>query len=294
MSTRGRNLSVRKSTKTNPTSIETQVRGSLYDVQSQARRTNQVKGGFSNKLPSGLKEGDVLARFGPEGSIQLGVSDSRGDMRRIDIPPTFAQLPAGLSQYIDLQTGTVPPVLADFPNAGDFGQFYDSVTAALYWVRNIGGSLTFLNFLGFTGTITDTQHGNRGGGALHSAVTGAANGFMTAADKTKLDAATAAATPSTIMMRAVGGGTNIGGTAACADITASGTIDSTGLVNTAAEFRVDNTRVVTNRQTGWSAPTGTSTRTTFDTATVTLPQLAERFKALYEDLSSAAGHGLIN
>lgn len=39
---------------------------------------------------------------------------------------------------------------------------------------------------------TDTQHGTRGGGTIHSAVTGAANGFMIAADKTKLDSLAAA------------------------------------------------------------------------------------------------------
>lgn len=37
-------------------------------------------------------------------------------------------------------------------------------------------------------------------------------------------------------------------------------------------------------QTGWSAASGTATRSTFDTATVTLPQLAERVKALVDDL----------
>lgn len=34
---------------------------------------------------------------------------------------------------------------------------------------------------------TDAQHGVRGGGTQHSAATGVANGFMTAADKAKLD-----------------------------------------------------------------------------------------------------------
>lgn len=34
---------------------------------------------------------------------------------------------------------------------------------------------------------TDAQHGNRGGGALHAVATGAVAGFMSAADKTKLD-----------------------------------------------------------------------------------------------------------
>lgn len=36
----------------------------------------------------------------------------------------------------------------------------------------------------------------------------------------------------------------------------------------------------------WQGPTGTATRTTFDTATVTLPQLAERVKALIDDLQA--------
>lgn len=53
------------------------------------------------------------------------------------------------------------------------------------------------------------------------------------------------------------------------------------------------TQVLTARKTGWSAATGTATRTSFDTATVLLPQLAERLKALLDDLLPAAGHGLI-
>lgn len=40
----------------------------------------------------------------------------------------------------------------------------------------------------------DSSHGNRAGGALHAAVTTGANGFMVAADKSKLDAFAAAAT----------------------------------------------------------------------------------------------------
>ena len=41
------------------------------------------------------------------------------------------------------------------------------------------------------------------------------------------------------------------------------------------------------RLAGWARPTGTATRTTFDTATVTLPLLAERMKALVDDLLGA-------
>lgn len=39
-------------------------------------------------------------------------------------------------------------------------------------------------------------------------------------------------------------------------------------------------------RTGWAAPTGTATRTTFATNSVTLPQLAERVKALIDDLTA--------
>lgn len=40
------------------------------------------------------------------------------------------------------------------------------------------------------------------------------------------------------------------------------------------------------RPTGWAAPTGTATRTTFDTTTATVIQLAERVKALTDDLTA--------
>jgi len=56
------------------------------------------------------------------------------------------------------------------------------------------------------------------------------------------------------------------------------------------EYRINNTKVVGARITGWTAATGTATRTTFATSTVTTAQLAERVKGLIDDLIS---HGLI-
>jgi len=61
-------------------------------------------------------------------------------------------------------------------------------------------------------------------------------------------------------------------------------------VNTSDSYEVDAIKVVGNRVTGWGAPTGTATRTTFVTSTVTLEQLAQRVKALIDDLTT---HGLI-
>jgi len=49
-------------------------------------------------------------------------------------------------------------------------------------------------------------------------------------------------------------------------------------------------KVIGNKSTGWTAATGTATRTTFATTTVTTEQLAQRVKALIDDLIT---HGLI-
>lgn len=52
----------------------------------------------------------------------------------------------------------------------------------------------------------------------------------------------------------------------------------------------NGTQVLTSRQTGWAAPTGTLSRATFDQSTVTLAQLAQRVAALIVDITT---HGAI-
>ena len=63
-----------------------------------------------------------------------------------------------------------------------------------------------------------------------------------------------------------------------------------GAVRVTSEYRVGANHVVGARRTGWGAPTGTATRSGFDTAAVTLPNLAQRVKALIDDLTT---HGLL-
>lgn len=76
----------------------------------------------------------------------------------------------------------------------------------------------------------------------------------------------------------------------------AGTFKVSGNVNVVSAvgaYKVDGVQVVQTRKTGWATATGTATRTTFDTATVTTAQLAERVKALIDDFHATAGHGLI-
>lgn len=62
------------------------------------------------------------------------------------------------------------------------------------------------------------------------------------------------------------------------------------LTNPADSYKVGTNNVVGSRKAGWTAPTGTATRTAFATSSVTTEQLAERLKALIDDLIA---HGLI-
>ena len=48
-----------------------------------------------------------------------------------------------------------------------------------------GSDVVYANFGSFTGAITDSQHGTRGGGTLHTDATNVASGFMSAGDKIK-------------------------------------------------------------------------------------------------------------
>lgn len=69
--------------------------------------------------------------------------------------------------------------------------------------------------------------------------------------------------------------------------------DGTGYWNLTTGLRHTAVQVVGARKTGWTPATGTATRSSFVTSTVTTEQLAERVKALIDDLHNTAGHGLI-
>lgn len=66
-----------------------------------------------------------------------------------------------------------------------------------------------------------------------------------------------------------------------------------GTLNSLSNLYHADIKVVGARAAGWTPATGTLSRATFDTAAVTLPQLAGRVAALIEDLYSTSGHGLI-
>jgi hypothetical protein len=65
-------------------------------------------------------------------------------------------------------------------------------------------------------------------------------------------------------------------------------------LNQFATLYVGTKQILTARKGGWGQPTGSAIRSTFATSTVTLEELAQRVKALIDDLNiDSSGHGLI-
>ncbi|MGQ0660231.1 hypothetical protein [Sphingosinicella sp.] len=78
--------------------------------------------------------------------------------------------------------------------------------------------------------------------------------------------------------------------AIAASFAGSGATTLTGALFVEDAISIGGSQVVATRRTGWAAPSGTAARSGFDTASVTTEALAERVKALIDDLTA---HGLI-
>lgn len=271
-------LNLQKSLKTQSgDDIRAAMRGSLYDLQAQTRKPSQ-RGILKGQSPTGQGEGDQTTRLLDGGGFLFSVYDQEGN-------PAELALAADSSTNLAFKTGVVAPVVADYPNPGDNGQFYDTVLSQLYIVRNYGGALIFPNFVSISGTISaaqhgdlsgaggtmhnlnqlngelsDTQHGDRGritgGNPMHTGATTTEAGFMSAADKVILDAATSAATANAIVKRNGTGGANFAGTLTTAAIDAT-TIDASGVIDTASHYEVDGVQVVKEQQAAITGADGT-------------------------------------
>lgn len=289
----------------------------MLDLMDQLNGQTRMHGTLDGSLPGGVTPGSVAIYQTQDGFFFHQADSSRnfGDGFKI---PTSAQ---GLTS---LTSSITAPSTADLPNSGDFGWHLNTATGAYYFAYNdVGGivypdfasvagtldfsrlegaltldqhgdlsgdSVTKHKFLQISGTITATQHAAQTVGTLHAAVIAAgASGFMTGADKTKLDNYPADCTTTFNDSNAVK--------------------RASGVVN-ATQYNVSNIRVVTSRQQGWAVASGTAARITFATynaPTISNPPtqaevqaianhveiLSQRMKAIIDDLHSSAGHGLI-
>lgn len=309
-----------KSFTTTKQPLANMLRGSLYNMAAQLQKPSTQGIVDSASAPRGQKKGDTTIRYTPTGAIEVSIYDHNG-------VPATSIIAADANSNVSFQTGTAPPALVNFPTDGSNGQYYDTVLQQLWLVRNYQGTLIYPNFVSFSGTISDAQHGNRSttttvmhkfsqisgsitaaqhgdfaaataNDALHAPADSSHPGFMSIGQFNLLAGATDAATANTLVKRNGSGDADF-------NLCTAVTFNATG------QYRVDNVRVVTNRQTGWTAWTGTASRATHATygpVTLTTPptqaelqamstaitQLSQAFKGLGDDLGDTAGHGLID
>lgn len=231
------------------------------------------KRGTSRVLPRGVPRG-TTSISPTERGFQFTVYADKGTSKTLTLDQAVIEqidqeVIDNALHALSIRSGTLAvtdPSFAStyFPEAGDWGFYRNTSTNQTYILVNRSGTavetLTYstlgvtLSFTDISGTITAAQHGqftpnSATNEALHAAVTSTRAGFMLAADKVKLDAATASPTISTIAMRD-----------ASADCTfrhllcdgnafgTNGFVDCTSNTGIGGHYRVEGTRVVSLRQ----------------------------------------------
>lgn len=231
-----RNFNLQKALKTQSgTDLKTALRKAQYNTQAQLQAPTN-KSVFGSVTTTGAKNGDQFTSIAPDGVFTVSVFDKNSNAASVTIPPGLSP---DLANLLAFQTGTTDPVVSNFPDDGNWGWYYNTMTGKLWVPRNYQGSLIYPDFVSISGTISDTQHGSRGGGTLHANATTSVAGFESAADKTNLDtntadlaAATSAATANQLVRRNGTAGASFGGTLAAAAVTASGAVNISGAATT--------------------------------------------------------------
>lgn len=281
-----------------------QTRRALRRLKDEINGQTNVTGLVGNKkFPRGTKEGDITLRVFRQGEqLNIGMVDETGTRR--ELPITRA-----LTSFIaPQQAGSAPPTTTEFPVDGNFGFFRDTVAGKQYWVLNDAGTIrnvsvstlegsitsaqhgdisaavaTHHAFTQITGTVTDEQHGARGrkiaaGTAHHTNATTTEPGFLSTAFFDLLNGATSAATASTLVKRAAGGGASFGGTLSVVTADAS------------SAYQVAGVQVVSNQSAGWTSQTATPSKADLGAAPTTA-NIAKWCAAIQNAL---AGHGLLD
>ena len=156
--------------------------------------------------------GNGLSGGGSTESITLNVD---GTVIRTSGDQSISGTLSG-SSFIEGGTALVNKYLG-ITNTSSNSLLLEGQNSAYY--RN-AGNLNAGTLLG--ARFTDTSHGDRSGGTLHSVVTGLSNGFMSSSDKLKLDGiATGATVNQTIV---AGSGISGGGSGASVSVAVDGTV----------------------------------------------------------------------
>lgn len=247
-------------------------------------------------LPGGVAPFSLASRWTGEAMV-FHPADSSGQFKQ------GISIPRNVTYYTGLTSTAAAPTTAELPNDGSFGWHHNTLTGNYYFAYNDGGVIRYPSFASITGNIQDipgqitagqhgnltsgtlhsfavisgsisaAQHDNQTNGGLHAAVVAAgASGFMTGADKTKLNNYPADCTTVYNDSNAVQ--------------------RSGGLIN-AAGYYVAGTKVVGARDTAWSLTGSYTSRKNLNGAT-SLPLTNQVLgDVIYSIVETLITHGLM-
>lgn len=177
----------------------------------------------------------------------------------------------------------VPFTVADSSNVAKFTVAHATGNTSIAGTLGVSGNTTLSGSLSVAGAVTSAMTFNSTVAITGALTVGASGTIYLGVDcEIARTAVNTLTTPDTFV--ALGLQTNGG------DLLVYNGGDKFRAQASNGSILIQGTLVVTARQTGWGAPTGTLTRTTFDPSTATLQQGLERLAALITDLRT---HGLI-
>jgi len=277
------------------------------EVKTSANPAGATPGDMRTRFSIGTDADRVLFGFNYVSDVDINQAESAPDIPFGIIQRGRTALGAStkLSQWRSLLAATTEDTITDFDVLT--ADATKNATLRLFRSTNTSGARRFSIMKG-DGTNTEifgfnpadgsivavTTSGsilrfNDGSGGTTNGIWGSSIGLVSAGGEARI------VSRSNIPIVFQTGGT-INSLAAGTERMRLGTDGILNLATAAAEYRIAGLKAVAARVTGWAAPTGIRTRTTFDPATVTLVQLAERVAALLEDLGAGAvagKHGLI-
>lgn len=179
-------------------------------------------------------------------------------------------------------------------NAGFHSQYQDMPWQGAIVVGGSGaGASGISNVQVVANIITDTLSIMRWGIILRADLDGcySAGNIIDGGTQGRYGRYASGVVPSNANVTALTDSTGVSGTTIVEDLNfTDARVNHWRKVNTLAGFQYAGVNVLGARQTGWTAPTGTARKATFDTATVTHAELAEVVKAL---IDAGFAHGFI-
>lgn len=107
----------------------------LRELEDQLNSVNTVTARTDLEIPTGTGSGEGVMAITSAGAT-FSIVGSDGNIIQVTLPSETSTM---VTNFLGFKTGVVTPVLADFPNANNWGFFTNTATSVYHLVANFNG-----------------------------------------------------------------------------------------------------------------------------------------------------------